>query len=119
MQVDLWQLVYTLSDALDLVGVDDRYHGKRVAVMAATIGEELGWDRPALETVFFGGLLHDSGVSSTNPQAIDKRIRLVRGKCALRTWRDVVIGLSSSNASGSVGAQSPYSLGRIEPKEPA
>ena len=65
MQVDLWQLVYTLSDALDLVGVDDRYHGKRVAVMAATVGEELGWDRPALEMLFFGGLLHDSGVSST------------------------------------------------------
>lgn len=65
MQVDLWQLVYTLSDALDLVGIDDRYHGKRVAVMAATIGEESGWDRPALEKVFLGGLLHDSGVSST------------------------------------------------------
>lgn len=65
MQVDLWQLVYTLSDALDLVGVNDRYHGKRVAVMAATIGEELGWDRLVLEKVFFGGLLHDSGVSST------------------------------------------------------
>ncbi len=65
MQVDLWQLVYTLSDALDLVGMDDRYHGKRVAVMAATIGEELGWDRLALEKLFFGGLLHDSGVSST------------------------------------------------------
>ena len=43
MQVELWQLVYTLSDALDLVGVDDRYHGKRVAVMAAAVGEELGW----------------------------------------------------------------------------
>ncbi|MBN1449783.1 MAG: HD domain-containing protein [Anaerolineales bacterium] len=65
MQVDLWQLVYTLSDALDLVGVDDRYHGKRVAVMAVTVGGELGWDRPALEMLFFGGILHDSGVSST------------------------------------------------------
>lgn len=65
MQVDLWQLVYTLSDALDLVGVDDRYHGKRVAVMAVTVGEKLGWDRPALEMLFFGSLLHDSGVSST------------------------------------------------------
>ena len=65
MQVDLWQLVYTLSDALDLVGVDDRYHGKRVAVMAASVGEELGWDCPALEMLFLGGLLHDSGVSST------------------------------------------------------
>ena len=65
MQVDLWQLVYTLSDALDLVGMDDRYHGKRVAVMAATIGDELGWDHPAIELLFLGGLLHDSGVSST------------------------------------------------------
>ena len=65
MQVDLWQLVYTLSDALDLVGMDDRYHGKRVAVMAATIGKELDWDRHTTTTLFFGGLLHDSGVSST------------------------------------------------------
>lgn len=65
MQVDLWQLVYTLSDALDLVGIDDRYHGKRVAVMAAGIGDELGWDRSATEMLFLGGLLHDSGVSST------------------------------------------------------
>ncbi len=65
MQVDLWQLVYTLSDALDLVGVDDRYHGKRVAVMAATMGEELGWESEKLDILFFGGLLHDCGVSST------------------------------------------------------
>jgi len=65
MQVDLWQLVYTLSDALDLVGVDDRFHGKRVAVMAATVGRELGWDQTALEMAFVGGLLHDCGVSST------------------------------------------------------
>ena len=65
MQVDLWQLVYTLSDALDLVGVDDAHHGKRVAVMGATVGEELGWDQETLEMLFFGGLLHDCGVSST------------------------------------------------------
>ena len=65
MHVDLWQLVYTLSDALDLVGVDDRSHGKRVAVMAVTMGEELGWNQEILETLFFGGLLHDCGVSST------------------------------------------------------
>ena len=65
MQVDLWQLVYTLSDALDLVGVNDRFHGKRVAVMAATIGEALCLKRSDLEKVFFGSLLHDSGVSST------------------------------------------------------
>ncbi len=65
MEVDLWQLVYTLSNTLDLVGVDDRFHGKRVAVMAAAVGEELGLDRPMLDMAFFGGLLHDIGVSST------------------------------------------------------
>jgi HD-GYP domain-containing protein (c-di-GMP phosphodiesterase class II) len=65
MHVDLWQLVYTLSDALDLVGVDDRYHSKRVAVMAATVGETMGWEPERLEMLFFGGLLHDCGVSST------------------------------------------------------
>jgi len=65
MHVDLWQLVYTLSDALDLVGVDDRYHGKRVAVMAVTMGETLGWGPEKLDILFFGGLLHDCGVSST------------------------------------------------------
>ena len=65
MQVDLWQLVYTLSNALDLVGVDDRYHGKRVATMAACVGEELGWSQEGLELVFLGGLMHDCGVSST------------------------------------------------------
>ena len=65
MQVDLWQLVYTLSDALDLVGVDDRYHGKRVAVMAVNMVEELGWEPEKLDILFFGGLLHDCGVSST------------------------------------------------------
>ena len=65
MHVDLWQLVYTLSDALDLVGVDDRYHGKRVAVMAVTMGKAMGWEPENLQTLFFGGLLHDCGVSST------------------------------------------------------
>ena len=65
MQVDLWQLVYTLSDALDLVGVDDRFHGKRVAVMAVTVGEVLGLNGPVLERLFLAGLLHDCGVSST------------------------------------------------------
>ena len=32
--VDLNQAVYALSDALDLVGIDDVGHGKRVGVMA-------------------------------------------------------------------------------------
>lgn len=66
IKVDLRQVVYALSDALDLVGIDDVAHGKRVGIMAAACGRELGW-RPAECSFMFNlGLLHDIGVSSTN-----------------------------------------------------
>ncbi|TLS16945.1 MAG: phosphodiesterase, partial [Betaproteobacteria bacterium] len=35
IDVDLRQVIYALSDALDLVGIDDVAHGKRVGIMAA------------------------------------------------------------------------------------
>ena len=64
MRIDLQQAVVALSDALDLVGVDTLYHGKRVGFMMlegfAQIGPELSEDQ-----VFQLGLLHDVGVSST------------------------------------------------------
>ncbi len=63
--LDLHQVVYALSDALDLVGVDDVYHGKRVALMATECGRHLGLDDACLTTLFNAGLLHDCGVSST------------------------------------------------------
>ena len=37
---NLHQLIYALSDALDLVGVDDINHGKRVAYMALVCANE-------------------------------------------------------------------------------
>jgi putative nucleotidyltransferase with HDIG domain len=63
--VDLRQVIYALSDALDLVGIDDVGHGKRVGIMAAACARTLHLD--AQETVFLFdlGMLHDIGVSST------------------------------------------------------
>jgi HD-GYP domain-containing protein (c-di-GMP phosphodiesterase class II) len=65
VEVDLRQLVYALSDALDLVGVNDFYHGKRVGLMAVEVARTLGTDSVGREELFDTGLLHDCGVSST------------------------------------------------------
>ncbi len=63
--IDLGQAIYALSDALDLVGVDEVGHGKRVGYMALCCGQGLGLDEELLEDLFYTGLLHDCGVSST------------------------------------------------------
>jgi HD-GYP domain-containing protein (c-di-GMP phosphodiesterase class II) len=65
IQADLWKIVYAVSDALDLVGVDDFYHGKRTAFMTVTIGRQHGLDDATLDVAFDAALLHDCGVSST------------------------------------------------------
>ena len=43
-EFDLDHLILALSDAFDLVGVDRLGHCRRVAMMAALIAEELGWE---------------------------------------------------------------------------
>ncbi|MGI6656147.1 MAG: HD-GYP domain-containing protein [Desulfobulbus sp.] len=63
--VNLRQVVYALSDALDLVGVDDVAHGKRVGIMAAECGKILHLGKDECNFLFELGLLHDIGVSST------------------------------------------------------
>ncbi len=63
--VDLRRVVFSLSDALDLVGVDDLLHGKRVGMMAAYLAEALGESPAMIEEIYDAGLLHDCGVSST------------------------------------------------------
>ena len=63
--VDLRQAIYALSDALDLVGVNDFYHGKRVGLMAVEMARGMGQDAAAQDELFDTGLLHDCGVSST------------------------------------------------------
>jgi len=62
---NLHQLIYALSDALDLVGVDDINHGKRVAYMALVCANELNMNKNNQIKLFHAALLHDCGVSST------------------------------------------------------
>lgn len=66
IEADLRHVIYALSDALDLVGVDDVAHGKRVGIMAAECGKELGLSAADTTFLFDLGMLHDIGVSSTH-----------------------------------------------------
>ena len=63
--VNLHEVVYSLSNALDLVGVNHIHHGKRVAYMATEVGKRLGWSGPVLDDLFQSAILHDVGVSKT------------------------------------------------------
>jgi HD-GYP domain-containing protein (c-di-GMP phosphodiesterase class II) len=65
LHTDFRQVVHTLSDALDLVGVDDVGHGKRVGIMAAECAAVMGLGVEERAFLFDLGLLHDIGVSST------------------------------------------------------
>lgn len=63
--VNLHEVVYSLSNALDLVGVSHIHHGKRVAYMATEVGKQLGWNGAMLDELFQSAVLHDVGVSKT------------------------------------------------------
>ncbi|OGS91038.1 MAG: phosphodiesterase [Gallionellales bacterium GWA2_60_18] len=65
LRSDLRQVIYALSNALDLVGIDDVAHGKRVGIMAAECGKVLGLAQAETTFLFDLGLLHDIGVSTT------------------------------------------------------
>ncbi|MFZ0533136.1 MAG: HD domain-containing phosphohydrolase [Anaerolineales bacterium] len=65
-EINLTQLVHMLSDMLDLVGVDDLHHGKRVAYMCIETGRMLGFESDQMESLYQAALLHDCGVSTTN-----------------------------------------------------
>jgi HD-GYP domain-containing protein (c-di-GMP phosphodiesterase class II) len=64
-QINLHEAIYSLSDALDLVGVTHIHHGKRVAYMAAECGKKAGWQGQQLDDLFQAAILHDCGVSRT------------------------------------------------------
>ncbi|WP_300335271.1 HD domain-containing protein [Accumulibacter sp.] len=65
LKIDLKSAILALSDALDLVGVDDFQHGKRVAMIARETGLALGLPEKHLDRLVCASLLHDVGVSST------------------------------------------------------
>lgn len=64
-QINLHEAIYSLSDALDLVGVTHIHHGKHVAYMAAECGRTLGWQGKRMDDLFQAAMLHDCGVSRT------------------------------------------------------
>lgn len=70
MQVTLRQMVLTLSRAVDLVGVTDVFHGRRVGMMAVECAKSLGWHTATRHLLFDAGLLHDCGVSSTREHRV-------------------------------------------------
>ena len=63
MKVSLQRAIASLTSALDFVGVDEVHHGKRVALMAASIAGELGWDKSRCSRMLYAGMLHDCGVA--------------------------------------------------------
>jgi len=65
-ELNFREVTYALSEALDLVGIDDVYHGKRVAFMAAECAHTAGYDDEMINDLIYIGMLHDCGVSSTD-----------------------------------------------------
>lgn len=63
--VNVRQMALTIARAVDLVGVNDVLHGRRVAMMAAECARAMGHDPATQRLLFDAGLLHDCGVSST------------------------------------------------------
>lgn len=63
MKINLQRAITSLTGALDFVGVDEVHHGKRVALMAASMAREMGWAQPRCEEMLYAGMLHDCGVS--------------------------------------------------------
>ena len=64
-KINLHETIFSLSDALDLVGVDQIYHSKRVAYLAAECGKALNWSKDRLDDLFLAAILHDCGVFKT------------------------------------------------------
>ena len=63
--INLTQLVHMLSDMLDLVGITDLHHSKRVAYMCLEIGRVFGFNPDQENNLYQAALLHDCGVSTT------------------------------------------------------
>ncbi|MGL1956162.1 MAG: HD domain-containing protein [Colwellia sp.] len=74
IKIDLRHAIISIARALDYVGIDDVHHGHRVAYMALECAKQLGWSKNKCQFVYFSGLLHDCGVSTSN-----EHLRLLSG----------------------------------------
>jgi putative nucleotidyltransferase with HDIG domain len=64
--LNLHEVIVSLSDALDLVAVDQAHHSKRVAYMATQCAKALNWSTERVDDLFLAAILHDCGVSNTD-----------------------------------------------------
>ena len=64
LTVDLRQMVLAMAAAVDLVGMNDTHHGKRVGYIALQMARLRDFDPDTQQFVFDLGLLHDCGVST-------------------------------------------------------
>jgi len=65
VSVDLRRVLFEIAYALDAVGVDDIYHGHRVAYIAYRCAQRMGWSDERCQVIFSLGLIHDCGVSES------------------------------------------------------
>ncbi|MEZ8099160.1 HD-GYP domain-containing protein [Vibrio bivalvicida] len=65
VSVDLRRVLFEIAYALDAVGVDDIYHGHRVAYIAYRCAQRMGWSEERCQVIFSLGLIHDCGVSES------------------------------------------------------
>jgi len=64
LQIDLRQMILALETAVDLVGMNDTHHGKRVGYIASQLAHRLGFTEEQIHFAFELGLIHDCGVST-------------------------------------------------------
>lgn len=64
LKIDLRQMILALEKVVDLVGINDVNHGKRVGYIATQIAYNMEYDKDDIQFLFELGLMHDCGVSS-------------------------------------------------------
>ncbi len=57
-------MIIAIETTIDLVGMNDTNHGKRVGYIASQLAHKLGFSKQEIQFVFELGLLHDCGVST-------------------------------------------------------
>ena len=77
MRLNLSRAIISLTGALDFVGVDEVHHAQRVALLAHSLAQELGWSAERCRFIVFAGMLHDCGVA---------RVREHRSLTATLEW---------------------------------
>lgn len=80
-EIDLIEVIFALADALDLVALEKRDHGKHTAYIALTCCQLLGWPQEDLHDVMFASMLHDCGISTVAPYGVENHAEVVEEHC--------------------------------------